>query len=65
MANQDIFVLCLTAVLAGVVISFRRSIRELMDEINNRRGGPPPMHPLPANDGHLVGRRFKKEPNPL
>jgi hypothetical protein len=54
------FPVLFAAFLALVVLSFKRSLRKalerLIDEIN-RRGGPPPTHPVPAGDEHLLHRR--------
>lgn len=51
-----------TPVFAGLLllILLQRRVRDaLLEGIHNFRGGPPttPMHPLPANDGVLLGRR--------
>jgi hypothetical protein len=45
-----------------VILCFQRRLPdELIEAINNFRGGPPTtMHPSPANDGALLRRRSRK-----
>jgi hypothetical protein len=43
----------------GMGVLFARHWRDLVEALNNWRGGPPPTHPLPGDDGVIVlrGRR--------
>lgn len=64
MGTQEVFVLIASVMLVGCMMS--RSLREAfvqgLDEFRDRwggggRGGPRPMHPLPADDGRLLRKR--------
>jgi hypothetical protein len=49
--------------LASMVLAFKSGrIRDLAEELQNifRGGPPPPMHPSPADDSALLGRRRGK-----
>jgi hypothetical protein len=63
MAANDIFVLVFVAVMAALLIRFRKELRDIIDELNNRLGGPPgPMGPVPSTDAHLLLKRWRKSP---
>jgi len=63
MAAYDIFLLVFVAVMAALLIRFRKELRELAEEVKNQLGGPPgPMGPLPSTDTHLLLKRSRKEP---
>jgi hypothetical protein len=63
---QGCGVLLFVLVTLLVVFFFRRwrLLDELIEELNNFRGGPrTPMHPSPANDGALLRRRSRTVKN--
>lgn len=63
--NGEILLLVIL-VAALVILCFRRwrLLEALIEEIDNRRGGPPTaMHPSPSNDGALLRRRSRKIEN--
>jgi hypothetical protein len=54
---QDIFFAC---VLIALLAVFHRQIREVLEDLNNRRGGPPtPRHPSPSLDDEILRRRIR------
>jgi hypothetical protein len=65
MAAHDIFLLAFLVVMIGLLVRFRKELRDLADAITdeiNRRGGPPTaMPPLPSTDAHLLFKRIRKE----
>jgi hypothetical protein len=61
MAAGDIIGLVFAACLTGLLIVFRKKLQELIELLDNWRGGPPgPMHPLPSADAHLLCKRSPK-----
>ena len=48
------------AVSVAVLITRRGFMDALIDAIQNFRGGPPGMHPMPADDKFLILRRHKR-----
>jgi hypothetical protein len=60
MAPREIFTLVFAACCAGLLILFRKQLQEAIEQFNDRRGPPGPMHPLPSNDANLVSKRFRK-----
>lgn len=54
---QDIVFACILIALLAV---FHRQIREVLEDLNNRRGGPrTPGHPSPALDDEILRRRIR------
>jgi hypothetical protein len=54
---QDIVFACILIALLAV---FHRQIREVLEDLNNRRGGPrSPGHPSPALDDEILRRRTR------
>jgi hypothetical protein len=54
----------LSLVLFGSIATLllnRRMLDYLIEAINKFRGGPPPEHPLPADDSALLKGRTAKE----
>ena len=50
----------LAGALLLAIFGRRKFIDELIEALNNFRGGPPtPMHPSPANDAELLRRRLQ------
>jgi hypothetical protein len=47
-------------VVMGLAGNLRELGRQLEEALNNWRGGPPPTHPMPADDGVIVLRRRPK-----
>jgi len=45
----------------GILGGLRALASQLEQALNNWRGGPPPTHPMPANDGVIVLRRRRKQ----
>lgn len=51
--------------IAALVLMWRGAqiaalFRQLVEELNNWRGGPPPTHPLPGDDGVILLRSRPK-----
>ena len=58
---QQIGIVVLAAIAACTLFVTRK---QLMDALENMRGGPrPPTHPLPGNDGFVVLRKRQATKN--
>lgn len=56
MASMELAIAAAVMIAIGLMV-FSSRIRQILESLNNWRGGPPPTHPVPANDGVLVLRR--------
>ncbi len=52
--------IAIMALMGRLGAMFSEALEQLLEGLNNWRGGPPPNHPLPANDGVIVLRRAKR-----
>jgi len=61
MVPVTVILVSLALVGMGLSGGLRTLARQLEEGLNNWRGGPPPTHPMPANDGVIVLRRRRKQ----
>jgi hypothetical protein len=53
-------------VLTALLVVFWKDVKEVVENISNRFGGPPnPMAPLPSADAHLLLKRRPKKSTTL
>ncbi|HLK65097.1 MAG TPA: hypothetical protein VKU19_16760 [Bryobacteraceae bacterium] len=58
MSAHDLLIACFTMAILLLCARNLQAIQEAINNFSNHfRGGPPPTHPLPANDAFLLRRR--------